>query len=187
MKSILIGLVLASVLVAPLGAKAQTVTQEDVNVQLMVLINSLMTQVQELMVKLIAMQTKQEADSAVLGSVQTSVTTIQQQVYPVVIPAPAPVPKPVIVDKRTSCDNLKVSQWEMWSEAGFATEFGLTYQQESTGKFFRNYQSGGHRGEQYYSCPAYGEGADPAASRYGTAGCQRFISENSAWVACMNQ
>lgn len=75
---------LLAVLLTPSFSFAQTLTQEEVNAQLLQIINSLMVQVQELMKKLVEVQAKQVADSQVLGAVQ-------QQTAPVVVEKAAPV------------------------------------------------------------------------------------------------
>jgi competence protein ComGC len=73
-KKLLIVSLLALCLVTPNLVKAQTVTQEDINAQLVQVINSLLVQVQELMTKLIAMQAQQVADSQTLQTVVTQTT-----------------------------------------------------------------------------------------------------------------
>jgi hypothetical protein len=75
-KKLIIVSLLALCLITPNLAKAQTVTQEEVNAQLLQVINALMVQVQELMTKLVAMQAQQETDSQTLQTVVTQTTPV---------------------------------------------------------------------------------------------------------------
>lgn len=88
MRKFLIISLLALVLISPNLASAQ-VTQEEVNQQLIALINSLMKQVQELLTKLVAIETQQTAQVQALGALQSQPTPAP--VTPPVVTTPAPV------------------------------------------------------------------------------------------------
>jgi hypothetical protein len=94
---------LAVVLASPSLASAQTVTQEEINAQIQVILNQLLAQVQELMAKLIAMQTKQGEDSQKIGAIQSSVQILNTNVGAVsqTVSAPTPIEFTAIRDAQT--------------------------------------------------------------------------------------
>jgi hypothetical protein len=81
---------LALVLVAPMGASAQTLTQEQINAQLQTVLNQLLAQVTELMKQLMALQTQQAEDSQKITQIQSSVTVLPAQQSFGSVSAPAP-------------------------------------------------------------------------------------------------
>jgi hypothetical protein len=102
MKKFLIVSLLALVLITPAFASAQTVTQEEVNAQLLQIINSLMVQVQALMAKLVAMQTQQVTDSKILQTVVQQTTPVVPVLGNVQTPE---VPKVVKRDRNQECQD----------------------------------------------------------------------------------
>jgi hypothetical protein len=120
MKSIIIGLVLMGLVASPIAASAQTVTQEEVNSQLLQIINTLMAQVQELMTKLIAMQAKQVEQGQTLSTIQTQTAPVlgAVQVVPVpVVLTPAQVLEKQFSDKDAVCKSSKVGWVDIFNQS----------------------------------------------------------------------
>lgn len=131
---------------------------------------------------------QQTATQTQLGAVQTQVNTVVTQTAPVIIPpTPTPVPAPIVVDKASSCGKLKQTIWELWSESDFAQDFNLTYHETPTHDLFLQYQGGAHDSEYLLYCPSTWDDQIINGVPYKKKGCQKFISENPEWFACMTQ
>jgi hypothetical protein len=94
----LILLALVVVMAFPLASSA--LTQEETNAQLLSTINSLMVMVQDLMKKLVAMQTQQVTDSATLGAIQSTVTVLDSKTSNFTVNNPVPAPVPVLTHSQ---------------------------------------------------------------------------------------
>jgi hypothetical protein len=190
MKKSLIIVLLALVLVAPLGAKAQTVTQEEINAQLQSLINTLMTQVQSLMQQLIAMQAKQVEQGQTLSTIQTQTAPVLGAISSPAVQQPL-TPGQQSLAKRAEmekvCSSLKVS--------GSAKVFiDWLYSPERTqlekDGYFQSSEFADKIVASYYNNLYYDNIQNPTlmTCRYPdaqNAGCLKVVEAQTPYINCM--